>query len=158
VPFRQEAEHVLMDLLRQVEQLHVGPELAFTFPGDYPTRQPHRGPVLFGKHYYETIEHVNGEEVKCAEVLDGLSEVKYWVRNLEKRPGWAFWLPTTEGWFYPDFVAEIEDGRYLVEEYKGEHIATSADTQEKKRSGNCGRKPARASVCSTWRPRTTMSG
>ncbi len=37
--------------------------------------------------------------------------------------------------FYPDFVAELTDGRILVVEYKGEHIADSADTREKRNLG-----------------------
>ncbi len=126
---------VVQGRLLEGEELHVGPELAFTFPGDYPARRPYRGAVRFRKHYYDTIEHMNDEEVKCAEALEALPGVKYWVRNLEKRPKWAFWLPTTEGRFYPDFVAELDDGRYLVVEYKGEHLATGADTQEKKEIG-----------------------
>ena len=31
-------------------------------------------------------------------------------------------LPTSSGTFYPDFVAELDDGRALVVEYKGEHL------------------------------------
>src|SRR3546814_18102771 len=47
----------------------------------------------------------------------------------------SFWLPTATGKFYPDFVAELEDGRRLVVEYKGAHIADSADTAEKRTIG-----------------------
>ena len=36
----------------------------------------------------------------------------------------SFWLPTATGKFYPDFVAQLEDGRLLVAfVYKGAHIA-----------------------------------
>lgn len=35
----------------------------------------------------------------------------------------------------PDFVAERNDGRILVVEYKVEHIADSADTREKRNLG-----------------------
>lgn len=48
--------------------------------------------------------------------------------------------------FYPDFVAKLKDGRILVVEYKGEHLATNEDTKnkdligklwEKSSNGNC---------------------
>ena len=37
--------------------------------------------------------------------------------------------------FYPDFVAKLADGRLLVVEYKGAHIANSPDTAEKRTIG-----------------------
>ena len=45
------------------------------------------------------------------------------------------WLPTSTDLFYPDFVAELRDGRILVVEYKGEHIIDSKDTKEKRNLG-----------------------
>ena len=36
---------------------------------------------------------------------------------------------------YPDFVAELNDGRLFVVEYKGAHLADSADTDEKRLIG-----------------------
>ena len=59
-----------------------------------------------------------------------LPEVEFWVRNLE-RDQYAFWLQTSTDKFYPDFVAKLNDGRYLAVEYKGSHLETSADTAEK---------------------------
>ena len=53
------------------------------------------------------------------------------VRYLERRPRHSFWLPTPQDRFYPDFVAELNDGRYLVVEYKGEHLADGKDTEQK---------------------------
>ena len=50
--------------------------------------------------------------------LDSLSGVKYWVRNVSRHPD-SFWLPTATDRFHPDFVALLNDGRYLVVEYKG---------------------------------------
>ena len=47
----------------------------------------------------------------------------------------SFWLPTVRGKFYPDFVALLEDGRLMVVEYKGSHIAESPDTSEKRTVG-----------------------
>ena len=47
-----------------------------------------------------------------------------------------FRLPLANGWFYPDFVAELEDGRLFVIEYKGEPYKTNDDSREKKTVGN----------------------
>ena len=35
------------------------------------------------------------------------------------------------GWFYPDFVGELADGRFFAIEYKGEMLASTPDTVEK---------------------------
>ena len=59
-----------------------------------------------------------GEEQQCARVLDCLNGVKWWVRNVAKHPN-SFWLQTSKDRTYPDFVAELDDGRILVVEYKG---------------------------------------
>jgi len=37
--------------------------------------------------------------------------------------------------FYPDFVAKLNDGRILVVEYKGGHLASADDAQEKQNIG-----------------------
>ena len=76
----------------------------------------------------------DGEEVQCAQALDSLPEVKHWVRNVSRDPQ-SFWLPTSTDRFYPDFVAQLNGGRFLVVEYKGEHIAEGLDTQEKRTIG-----------------------
>ena len=76
----------------------------------------------------------DGEEVQCAQALDSLSGVKYWVRNVSRHPN-SFWLPTATDKFYPDFVALLNDDRYLVVEYKGAHIAEGSDTAEKRTIG-----------------------
>jgi type III restriction enzyme len=60
-----------------------------------------------------------GEELQCAVALDSLNEVKHWIRNVPKHPN-AFFLPRASGYHYPDFVAELKDGRTLVVEYKGQ--------------------------------------
>ena len=65
------------------------------------------------------------EEFKCAQFLDGMPQVKFWVRNLSKRTG-SFRLQTSKDWFYPDFVCQLHDGRVLVVEYKGKHLLAEA--------------------------------
>ena len=75
-----------------------------------------------------------GEEEQCAQVIDSLPGLKYWIRNVARDPA-SFWLPTATGKFYPDFVAQMEDERLLVVEYKGEHLADGLDTAEKRAIG-----------------------
>ena len=48
--------------------------------------------------------------------------VRRWVRNLDSDPVCGFWLPTSFGRFYADFVCELTDGRLFVAEYTGEHL------------------------------------
>ena len=55
-------------------------------------------------------------------------KVKHWVRNLERR---GFWLPLPTAKFYPDFVAQLTDGRIFVVEHKGKVYATNDDSKEK---------------------------
>ena len=76
----------------------------------------------------------NGEEVQCAQALDSLPGVQYWTRNVARHPE-SFWLPTATDKFYPDFVAVLDNGRLLVVEYKGAHIAEGSDTAEKRAIG-----------------------
>lgn len=75
-----------------------------------------------------------GEESQCAEVIDSLPGIRFWIRNVSRHPN-SFWLPTSSDKFYPDFVADLEDGRILVVEYKGEMIADNSDTNEKRTIG-----------------------
>jgi type III restriction enzyme len=100
----------------------------------------YRGSYRFSKHFtgwdqvaaFDGAE--DGEELNCAKMLDSLPEVKQWIRNVPRHPD-AFWLPTASGRFYPDFVAKLADGRILVVEYKGQHLADATDTDEKRAIG-----------------------
>jgi len=64
-----------------------------------------------------------------------MQEVKVWVRNLERQPEYSFWLPTATDRFYPDFVAELQDGRLMVVEYKGADRYSNDDSKEKRAIG-----------------------
>lgn len=77
---------------------------------------------------------VDGEEFQCAQAIDSLAGVKFWIRNVARHPN-SFWLPTATDKFYPDFVVQLDDGRLLVAEYKGAHIAEGPDTNEKRTIG-----------------------
>lgn len=101
---------------------------------------PYQGRYKFQKHYLgsQKVPMIDGgetgEEFACAKALDSLPQVKYWLRNAARHKN-SFWLPTSEDKFYPDFIAELEDGRILVVEYKGAHLADSRDTKEKRMIG-----------------------
>ncbi len=126
----------LMLLDSAAAPLEVGPEIAFKFPlNQYPANRLYQGRFEFKKHYYERPADMNDEEAECAAVIDTLDAVKFWVRNLE-RDEFAFWLPTIGGKFYPDFVAELNDGRHLVVEHKGEHLYGAPDAVQKKAIGD----------------------
>ncbi len=110
-------------------------EFSFSFdPNNYPANTLYEGKFGFNKHYYPRIATMNGEEAECAFAIDQNPEVKYWVKNLERNPKYAFWLPTSTDKFYPDFVAKLNDGRLLIVEYKGGHLKNE-DTEEKELIG-----------------------
>lgn len=103
----------------------------------YPTTDTYKGAYQFKKHFYGSIGDLasEGEEFECAQIIDTLSQVKFWVRNLSNRPQTSFWLPTSTDRFYPDFVVMLTDGRILVIEYKGADRLTNDDTKEKTNVG-----------------------
>ena len=57
------------------------------------------------------------------------------MRNVESDERFSFWLPTATDYFYPDFVAELNDDRVLVVEYKGAHLLHGQDAREKDQIG-----------------------
>ena len=114
---------------------------AFTFEeGMYQGQRRYHGHWKPGKHFlgpdrvpaFDGAD--DGEEFQCAEVIDSLSEVEYWLRNVARHSN-SFWLPTATDKFYPDFIILLKDGRLLVVEYKGAHIAEGSDTVEKRTIG-----------------------
>lgn len=118
---------------------------AFSFrPNQYPARPPfYSGRYRFKKHYYPVIHDLRekradgtpAEEFICARAIDAHPAVKHWVRNVEQNEKFSFWLPTATDYFYPDFVAELHDGRVLVVEYKGAHLVDAPDSREKDQIG-----------------------
>lgn len=119
---------------------------AFTFePNHYPGRPPfYAGRYRFKKHYYPVIHDLREkradkktptEEFVCAQAIDVHPLVKHWVRNVEREERFSFWLPTATDYFYPDFICELQDGRILAVEYKGEPYKTNDDSREKTQVG-----------------------
>src|SRR5208337_3652010 len=138
--YRQSAKKAVYQMLLDPSSktpLVVTPEVCFSFkPHQYPYSTPYRGRYSFKKHYYPEVGDLKpqGEEFECAQYIDGLDEVEFWVRNTERRPLHSFWLQTSTDRFYPDFVCKLKDGRLLVVEYKGEHL-WNEDSKEKKALG-----------------------
>jgi len=103
----------------------------------------YEGGFQFKKHYFgakpgelreKKTDGQLTEEFQCAQFLDDLSAIKYWVRNLARKPG-SFRLQTSKDWFYPDFICQLTDNRVLAVEYKGKHLYDAADTEEKRAVG-----------------------
>ncbi len=125
-------------------QLTVSNERVLNFKTmSYEPSEVYTGGFQFKKHYFgpkpgELREFTQSkeltEEFKCAQFLDGLPGVKFWVRNLPRRAS-SFRLQTSKDWFYPDFVCQLSDGRILVVEYKGKYIYDTADSEEKRAVG-----------------------
>jgi len=122
-------------------QVETSFDQGFTFFADmYWDQRRYRGRWRPAKHYlgpdrvprFDGTE--DGEEVQCAQALDSLPRVRYWIRNVAGHPA-SLWLPTAKGRFYPDFVALLEDGRLFVVEYKGAMLAEGTDTREKRMVG-----------------------
>lgn len=119
-------------------------QYSFTFePSKYPARNIYQGSYEFSKHFYPVLHDLRektgagkiAEEFRCAQAIDAHPKVKHWVRNIERQPQCSFWLPTASDYFYPDFVAELTDGRVLVVEYKGEPYKSNDDSKEKMQVG-----------------------
>ena len=68
------------------------------------------------------------------DVTDNLRSRAHWVRNLTTAPC-GFALATSKGRFFPDFVAELVDGRIAVVEYKGAHLLNDPYEIEKRQIG-----------------------
>lgn len=90
-------------------------------------------PDNFDKHLYEKAGKMNKEELDFAGRLNAFENIHWWFRNPEMS---GFYI---QGWkknkFYPDFIAKTKSGKYILLEYKGEHIATGEDSDYKKAIG-----------------------
>ena len=101
-----------------------------------PAGSRYSGRYEFRKHFYPVLADLKdgGEEFACAQLLDRHANVKHWVRNLVTEPC-GFALPTSRGRFFPDFVAQLKDGRIAVVEYKGAHLLNDPYEIEKRQVG-----------------------
>ena len=88
---------------------------------------------LFNLHLFERAGIMNGEELVLALKIDGLKNIKWWYRNMEKKD---FYI---QGWqkfrFYPDFIIKTKSDKYVIAEYKGKNLLTNDDTKYKEELG-----------------------
>lgn len=114
-------------------KIEISPDFNFSFKPDtyYPARK-HTGAFKPTKHFFPVMGELDTkDEIECAMAIEALGgKVKYWVRNLVRDES-SFRLPLSDGYFYPDFVVMLTDGRVLVIEVKGEHLASTDNTKEK---------------------------
>ena len=119
-----------------------GRSINFKTMGYEPSRV-YEGGFQFHKHYFgpkpgelseKTSDGQTTEEFRCAQFLDDLPHVQFWVRNLPRKPT-SFRLQTSTDWFYPDFLCQLADGRVLAVEYKGKHLYDAVDAEEKRAVG-----------------------
>lgn len=122
-----------------------------SFPPLYPADKLCEIDFNWEKHYYPEVASMNKPEIEVAKYIDGLLPVVHWVRNLDRshHADHAFWLRRPHGRFFPDFVAELMDERYLVVEYKDAH-EQDAEEQEKRRAGEMWQAAAPNEVAFVW--------
>ena len=101
-----------------------------------PAGSRYTGRYEFPKHFFPVQADLKdgGEEFLCAQLIDSHAKVRHWVRNLTTAPC-GFALATSRGRFFPDFVAELVDGRVAVVEYKGAHLVNDPYEIEKRQVG-----------------------
>ncbi len=103
---------------------------------DYvPFRRYTEGLFAYQKHAFTLIGHMRDEESECAKKIDDHRNVKRWVRNLEHESAGGFCLPLSPGRFFPDFIAELYDGRAALVEYKGKKWAELKEELHKREVG-----------------------
>ena len=128
-------------LFAPAARVEVSFDHAFKFHKDmYRDRRRYRGRWRPQRHFlgadrvpaFDGAE--DGEEFRCAQAIDSLPGLRCWIRNVARDPA-SFSLPVVAGRFYPDFVALLDDGRLLVVEYKGAHLAEGPETDEKRTIG-----------------------
>ncbi|MEW6422212.1 MAG: hypothetical protein AB1511_10890, partial [Deinococcota bacterium] len=119
------------------EDVVVSANAAFSYGPQYPASRLYEGPHQFSRHYYGLpgdLEPGKEEEAVAIEI-DGLTEVRHWVRNIARQPRHSFWFQTSTDKAYPDFMIELNDDRVIALEYKGEQLRGNPDTIEKEDIG-----------------------
>lgn len=116
-------------------ELPASPELQIVFDPDryHPIRRD-EGRTSFPKHVRrDIIGEINGRKRNALWPSTCIPKVTGWVRNVERLPS-SFRLRISDRWFYPDFVAQLDDGSALVIEYKGKWTEGVVDRTEEKRA------------------------
>ncbi|MCI5045949.1 MAG: DEAD/DEAH box helicase family protein [Aquisalinus sp.] len=106
---------------------------------DLPKHIPQK--YQFSKHYLGPDNIVKfdgkgeqGDEFRCAQMIDQTAEVAYWIRNPSQHPD-AFRLDLPKQKHYPDFMVKLKDDRILAVEYKGDMLADTGDSAAKRAIG-----------------------
>lgn len=126
-------------------------ELPFTLAEQrYAPSTEYTGAQAFERHAFEKIAHMNDDEAQCAKQLEACANVVRWVRNLDREAAGGFSLPLSPGRFFPDFVAELADGRLAVIECKGGHLANDPHELLKKSVGELWAKQSDGKAVFAW--------
>ena len=135
---RQAMQKIHQTLLLKPEQFAVDDRCEMVFQqGRYAYDWSYNGFTDLPKHFFPQIGNLraDGEELECAVFLaTQLERVKYWLRNVERKPT-SFSLQTGTDRFYPDFLCRMDDGRILVVEYKNSRDWDLPDNTEKRQLG-----------------------
>jgi type III restriction enzyme len=125
------------ELFKREAQKKIDFDYPFEFTANMYDGVPlYQGSYKFKNHFFfffiipEFDGGEKGEECACAKAIDSFSETLYWLRNVSRNTA-SFRLPTSTYNFYPDFIVKLKDDRILVVEYKGGHLVTNEETQEK---------------------------
>lgn len=102
---------------------------------DYCPYRRYEGVFGFRRHAFTLIGEMGKEEAECAKHIDDHPNVERWVRNLIYESAGGFSLPLSPGRFFPDFIAELRDGRIAIVEYKGGHLAKNPEELHKEAVG-----------------------
>lgn len=87
---------------------------------------PMRATTTYGKSLYRGEEEANGFEYDMVLALTGLTNVKWWHRNMSRK-GFA-----VNGFInhYPDFIVMTESGKIVLIETKGDHLDNEANRKK----------------------------
>ena len=126
-------------------------DMPFSISEDrYAPSQTYRGAFALTRHAFEKVAQMNEVEAECAKRIDDHPNVARWLRNLDREAANGFSLPLSPGRFFPDFLAELNDGRIAAIEYKGAHLASDAEQLHKKSVGELWAKQSDGTAVFTW--------
>ncbi|MBM4019566.1 MAG: hypothetical protein FJ288_14815 [Planctomycetes bacterium] len=97
---------------------------------EYAPYREYRDVFSLPKHAFVKIGDMNDREAECAKHVNDHPNVRRWIRNLEHESAGGFSLPLSPGRFFPDFIAELCDGRIAIIEYK-EYLAKLPEEMHK---------------------------
>lgn len=115
-------------------RIEVTPDIVFALcESMYAPNWYYEGAYEFRKHAFPRIGELppKGLEYEWAVFLDNAQEVRRWVRNLSGGDR-GFFLVRSGGRAFPDFIAELQDGRILALETKGDHLWSNEDSTIKR--------------------------